>query len=388
MQRRIQWMMFAATCVAVLASSHMVRAQDVLGTQDAQDIQELNALQRGPSNPQALSALLTRISSKAVADNRRAHIADPGEKDGNLALIQAMLNQPDESIDLAKVEVIVEHMIDPDVNQAETLRQLDTLAATARARFPQGDATDTEEKGLILISTMKDPGPWNDNRPFRYDLDNPLGTNVTDKLLSHFLATRLGNCVSMPDLFVILGQKLGLPVTLSTAPLHEFAKFRKDNGQWQNIEVTSYGTISDLHYQQQMAIPPLAMTNKLWLQTLTRKQSAMIILEPLAEFYHYTNQPERELTLTAWILHNYPQDVSALNYRGLAFVQLYKKRYGRYGLPRNIPPAMRADAEEVGSSINETFTAADALGWVGETPEHKAAYLKSIQETKARQQGG
>jgi hypothetical protein len=192
----------------------------------------------------------------------------------------------------------------------------------------------------------------------------------------------------MPVLFAILGQKLGLPVTLSTAPMHEFAKFRKDNGQWQNIEVTSYGTISDLHYQEQMAIPPLAMANKLWLQTLTRKQSAMVILETLVEFYHYTNQPERELTLTAWILHDYPQDMPALLYRGQAFVQLYKKRYEKYGLPRNIPPAMRADAEEIGSSINETFGKADALGWMDETPEHKAAYLKSIGQLKASQQGG
>jgi regulator of sirC expression with transglutaminase-like and TPR domain len=325
---------------------------------------------------------------KVQADNRYARIADPGVQDGNLAVLHMMLNQPDESIDLAKVEVVVEHMIDPEVNQVETLKQLDTLAANTRARFPQGDATDTEEKGLILVSTMKDPGPWNDNRPFRYDLDNPLGTDVTDKLLSHFLETRLGNCVSMPVMFVILGQKLGLPVTLSTAPLHVFAKFKKDNGQWQNIEVTSYGTISDLHYQQQMTIPPLAMQNKLWLQTLTRKQSALVIIETLVEFYDRTNQPERELTLTSMVLHDYPQDVAALIYRGKAFVQLYKKRYEKYGPLRNIPPAMQADAQEIGSSINETFARVDALGWVDETPEHKAAYLKSIQDRKASQQGG
>jgi regulator of sirC expression with transglutaminase-like and TPR domain len=379
-------MIVVASSVAALIGSTAACAQD---EQDLQNIQQLSALQQaGNHKPQALNDLLMRIGNKAVADNRRAVIADPGVKDGNLALIQSMLNQPDDSIDLAKLEVIVEHMIDPGVNQAETLQQLDALAASTRARFPQGDATDTEEKGLVLLSTMKDPGPWNDNRPFRYDLDNPLGTNVTDKLLSHFLETRLGNCVSMPVMFVILGQKLGLPVTLSTAPLHVFAKFKKDSGQWQNIEVTSYGTITDLHYEQQMAIPPLAMQNKLWLQTLTRRQSALVIIETLVEFYDKTQQPERQLTLTAWVLHNYPQDVAALIYRGKAFVQLYQKRYEKYGLPRNIPPAMQADAEEIGSSINETFARVDALGWVDETPEHKAAYLKSIQDRKASQQGG
>lgn len=386
MQRGAQSIVFVLACVAALVLPPMVNAQD------AQDIQALSALSHGGNaqNPQQLNALLLRMNSpeKVQADNRRAKISDPGVQDGNLAVLNMMLNQPDESIDLAKVEVVVEHMIDPQVNQAETLRQLDTLATNARARFPQGNATDTEEKGLILISTMKDPGPWNDNRPFRYDLDNPLGTNVTDKLLSHFLETRLGNCVSMPVMFAILGQKLGLPVTLSTAPLHEFAKFKKNDGRWQNIEVTSYGSISDLRYRQQMAIPPLAMANKLWLQTLTRKQSALVIIETLVEFYDVTAQPERELTLTAWVLHNYPQDLPALIYRGKAFVQLYKTRYDQYGAPRNIPSSMRADAEEIGNSINATFARVDALGWVDETPKHKAAYLKSIQDRKASQQGG
>ena len=49
--------------------------------------------------------------------------------------------------------------------------------------------------------------------------------------MSHYLATRKGNCVSMPVLFVILGQKLGLPITLAIAPNHVFAKYKRDNGE-------------------------------------------------------------------------------------------------------------------------------------------------------------
>jgi regulator of sirC expression with transglutaminase-like and TPR domain len=151
-------------------------------------------------------------------------------------IAKALLSHPEDSIDLAKVEIAVERLIDPSINPLETLRQSDRLADATRARFPQGDQTDPQEKALILMSTMRDPGPWNGNRAFSYDVDHPLGENPKSKLLSHFLATRKGNCVSMPVMYVVLAQKLGLPVTLSTAPYHVFAKFRMDDGDWTNLE--------------------------------------------------------------------------------------------------------------------------------------------------------
>jgi regulator of sirC expression with transglutaminase-like and TPR domain len=304
----------------------------------------------------------------------------------DLAVILEILAQPEERIDLAQVEIAVERMIDPRVNGIEVLHQLDVLAANARARFPRGDATDTELKGVILLSTMSDSGPWNGYRPFRYDLDNPFGKNNDDKLLSYFLTSRLGNCVSMPVMFVILGQKLGLPVTLSTGPLHDFAKFRKSNGEWTNLEVTSYGGMTEQHYIERLGIPPLAVKNKVWLQTLTQKQSALVIIDTLAEFYYSTNQPEKLLALTDVMLKADPKNVRVMIYRGDAFAQLSDKRYKRYGSPKNIPVFMRSDFLALEHANRAIFAQADALGWQGETPEHKAAYVKWIQHLKA--QGG
>jgi len=364
---RTHRMMFWVTCALMTSLVH------------AQSVQDMN---------NALMALPPPTQTPAV--NPVPTVAPPNpvalsaEASGDLDVLKEILAQPDDRIDLAQVEITVERMIDPQVNEMATLHQLDVLAANTRARFPQGDATDPELKGMVLIGTMKDAGTWNDNRPFRYDLDNPLGENVHDKLMSRFLATRLGNCVTMPVLYVILGQKLGLPVTLSTAPMHVFAKFRKDDGTWTNLELTSYGGQTDAHYIERDSISPEALAHGVYLQTLTRKQSAGLIMETLVEFYHETNQPERELALTDLLLKARPKDVTEMIYRGDAFAELSDKRYKRYGSPKNIPAAKRADFINLETNNQAMFAKAENLGWTPETPEHKAAYLQWIQQAKAQ----
>ncbi len=53
-------------------------------------------------------------------------------------------------------------------------------------------------------------GPWNGQQPFKYDVNDPYGREIHNKLLSTHLSTRRGNCILMPLLFIALGQKLGL----------------------------------------------------------------------------------------------------------------------------------------------------------------------------------
>lgn len=43
----------------------------------------------------------------------------------------------------------------------------------------------------------------------------------------------------MPFLFIILGDRLGINVTASVAPLHVFVKFTDENGVIHNLETTS-----------------------------------------------------------------------------------------------------------------------------------------------------
>jgi regulator of sirC expression with transglutaminase-like and TPR domain len=104
--------------------------------------------------------------------------------------------------------------------------------------MPGYDSSPTH-KAIALQRFIYSGGVWNFHRPFEYDLDDPLGADPKNKLLTTYLSTRKGNCVTMPFLFIILGQRLGIEVTAASAPSHILVKFRNEAGIWMNLEATS-----------------------------------------------------------------------------------------------------------------------------------------------------
>ena len=354
--------LLAAAFLTICATS--VWAQDISST----DIDQRTALQ-------------AQVNAQLTA----------GEKhDPNLAVLQRLLAQPENSIDLAKAEVTIEKMVDPKVNEKATLEELDDLAQAIKTRFPQGDATDGEVKAGLLLNSLQYPGPWNDNRPFHYDLDDPMGSNPRDKLLSYYLATRKGNCVSMPMLFVVLSQKLGLEATLSNAPTHEFARLKRDDGTWLNIEATSFGTKSDLHYQQELGITDRAIETGIYLHTLTKKQDILVMVDTLEQYYRHNRPADEQLALTTLVLMTDPKDVDAWLWRGDAYARIIEDKFvKKYGSVQNIPPSEQQNYIVLHTNNLRMFERAEELGWAEETEQHKDDYLKMIQQVKAKnQQGG
>jgi regulator of sirC expression with transglutaminase-like and TPR domain len=334
-----------------------------------------------PANPDQREVLQAQVN---------AQLAEGEKHDPNLVILKRLLVQPEALIDLAQAEVTIEKMVDPKVDEKATLKQLDDLAEAIKARFPQGDATDGELKASLLLNSLKDPGPWNDNRPFHYDLDDPMGSNPNHKLLSYYLATRKGNCVSMPVLFVVLSQKLSIEATLSNAPTHEFARLKKDDGTWLNVEATSFGTKSDLHYQQELGITDRAIQTGIYLHTLSKKQDILVMVDTLAQFYHQNRPPEQLLALTTLMLTIDPRDVSGWLWRGDAYAGLIDQNFlKKYGSVKSIPPSEQENYIVLHTNNLQMFERAEALGWVEETERHKDDYLKMIQQVKVKnQQGG
>jgi hypothetical protein len=84
---------------------------------------------------------------------------------------------------------------------AATMAELDQMAEEARRL-----AGPSPTEGDLLAALRKliyESGPWNGYRPFAYDHSDPYGDHISNKLLHAYLATRLGNCISMPVLFLI-----------------------------------------------------------------------------------------------------------------------------------------------------------------------------------------
>ncbi len=300
--------------------------------------------------------------------------------------LRSLLQAPESAVDLAKAKVMIDRMIDPAIDEAATLRKIDMLASRIRARIP-ADA-NRRAKLEILVNSFTQSGPWNDYRPFRYDLDDPFGKNIRNKLLSTYLATRKGNCVSMPVLFVIISQKVGLEATLSNAPSHVFARVKTDEGTWFNVEATGFGTKSDAGYRTEFHIAPRAVESGIYLRTLTRRQSLGVVIETLMEHYGKTGQQERRMALADTLLRLDPKNVAAMLHKGSACSRQLKERYiGKYQSLDQLPQAQRQDFEILGRCNSDSFAKAEALGWREETQAENASYRRSIEQVKARQGG-
>lgn len=304
--------------------------------------------------------------------------------DPALRAVRSLLAVPEAELDLAKAKLTIDHLIDPQVNVSRTLMQLDAMAAQVKAQLPPG--ANRRAKFVTLMTYLYRPDPSTGQRPFSYDLDDPFGKNINNKLLTTYLTTRKGNCVSMPVLFVILAQKIGLDATLSTAPAHVLAKFRDDDGQMVNVENTSVGTKSDSGYAQDMNITTKALANGIYLQRLSKRESVVIMTNTLMEFYGHQGQQARRIAVADLTLRAYPKNVQAMLQKGSAYYRLLKQRYlDQYPTSAQIPAEQRQDFETLARNHLLWFNRAEALGWREPTQGQDASYRQSIQRAKTKQ---
>lgn len=137
--------------------------------------------------------------------------------------VRAVLATPDNKIDFAKAKFTFDKLVDPKVDINAHLKEIDRIVAAVQVMA--GPHATSRQKLIAIRKYIYEGGGWNGHKPYQYDLTDPLGKKLTNKLLSTYLFTRRGNCISMPVLFVILADRLGLRVTLSLAPFHVFVKY-------------------------------------------------------------------------------------------------------------------------------------------------------------------
>jgi hypothetical protein len=124
---------------------------------------------------------------------------------GAVEAVRRILSLPDERLDYAEAKLTFDCAVDPSIDADAVLAELDLMAAAARDLA--GAAPDGPAKLNALRKLIYQSGPWNGHRPFSYD--HPNWKKIPAKLLSNYLATRRGQCISMPILFLILGERRG-----------------------------------------------------------------------------------------------------------------------------------------------------------------------------------
>ena len=298
------------------------------------------------------------------------------------------MSQPEADIDLARAKLTFDQMIDPSIDVDAELVQIDAMAGTVR-EMAGSNATDLQT-AQALQKFIYESGEWNGFRPYQYDFDDPLGTKLSNKLLHNYIDSGKGNCITMPFLYIVLGDRLGLNVTASTAPLHVFVKFTdRDTGQLYNLETTSGANPTrDDWYRQKMPMTDQAIANRVYMATLTRKETVAVMADIVMEGFLAQGRQKDAIMVADAILEAYPTHVYATLKKGAATYRLLRVNFlDKYPEgPHTIPVEDRPAFEYLSRMNLQAFSQAEALGWREPGKEYDEDYLRRVNQAAGQGQ--
>ena len=278
-------------------------------------------------------------------------------------LVGDVLSAPDDHLDYGRAKLAFDQIIDPSLNAAATLSEIDRLASTAVALA--GTNASPTARLSALRRVIYEGGDWNGSNPFSYDHADPLGQNVRNKLIATYLSTRRGNCVSMPLLVLMVGERMGLNLALSTAPLHMFIRYTDESAREINLETTSGAHPARTSwYRQNLPMTDRAIESGLYLRTLTRREAVAHMASTVVEFLMTEGRFQEAIEVADVILQHYPRDGFTMVKLGTAYAELLRVEFiERFATPTLIPPDLRQRYILLAQQNQLAFQAAEALGW-------------------------
>jgi regulator of sirC expression with transglutaminase-like and TPR domain len=295
--------------------------------------------------------------------------------------LQALLATPEDQIDFTQAKLTIDKLIDPSVDIAANTKQVDRIVHAVKVMLSSNPNPTSAQKVLALNDYLYKKGHWNNNQTYEYDLKDPYGTAIENKLLPSYLKSRKGNCVSMPALFIAAGQKLGLDVSLSVAPNHVFVKFRDETtGKIHNFETTNGGGTTDEQFKARKQISDLAVEKGAYLRKLSKRESIALLAATLVQKYQ-KKRPEKAIYIGAILLDNFQTNTELMVKMSYMHYQIMRDQYEiHYKSILQMPPEVRQEYDKLARRNVFFVNMAKDLGWIKPTQESGKRYKKLINQ--------
>lgn len=152
------------------------------------------------------------------------------------------------------------------------------------------DKNSNLAKNLILFQFFSDTLELKKENlkhlPFKYDFDDYWGKEDWTKMFVHkLLETGSGQCNSLPRLYLILAEEIGAEAFLALSPNHSYIKFRDDEDNWYNLELTNGMFTLDSFILQSGYIKSEALTNGIYMKPLSSNQLLSQLITDFASGY-------------------------------------------------------------------------------------------------------
>lgn len=283
-------------------------------------------------------------------------------------------------IDLGLWALVIAKQVRPDLDVARYLRVLDKTAAAVVRGLPAGD--DDMAKLMIAQMVIYQPGWWNEQRVYRYDQSDPLGDKGDNRLLSTYIDTRLGNCVSMPTFYMAVLQRVdaGLELFGVELPHHLFFRMRnRQTGAWINMEATNGTTARDIWLAQQTGVSEAQIKSGFYMKNLTKKQYLAVLMRDLEGRAVAAGDWSAALRLNALIERVDPDAVWVrVNRAAILHLQVEAMVKAAEAAGRSLTPEEVALAREKSARGEELFAWARLRGWTPPDPDERRKYLERL----------
>ena len=278
-------------------------------------------------------------------------------------VVHQTLRQPESQLDYFKAVIAFEKLIDPSVDATSSEAIVARLVNAARQMA--GPDPNDAYKLAATRQAIYFGGAWNYNRAFSYDLEDPLGRHIKSRLLSTYLRTRKGNCVSMPTLFLIVADEIGLNVHFSTAPLHLFIRYTDPSGVDHNLEATSGGHEARTEwYRKNLPMTDRAIESGAYMRTLTKRETIAEMATTVMDYLLDEHRYQEAIDVADVILAVVPRDAYTIVKKGSALAGLMQTEFiDKYPNPSLVPVALRPRYKMLAAANAKAFSVAETLGW-------------------------
>lgn len=234
----------------------------------------------------------------------------------------------------------------------------------------------------LLRNYLYEPGAWNSHRPIRYDLAYALANEAGPGFLHKLLTTRLGNCISMPLLFIALGRHLGLSMSLAQAPNHALVVYTDPHSR-QDIRLKATSGAHPIRLASMRRAMPMSdksIAEGIYLKRLSTPECMALLAMPLLQRALRSRQHRLAIELADVVLRHAPRHVDAMLTMGSAHaVRMQDDFEKKYPNPAAMPRGVRAAYEHAHRQNLHWFQRAEALGWREPDPEAEERYRRHIQ---------
>lgn len=306
----------------------------------------------------------------------------------------------DKPLNLKNAVFITENAyFEGQLNKNQYEQQINAMINIARLKAQQDgyNWNNTETKNMMLFRVMADTirvkFPMNEKYstsfPMQYDFDDFRGETDYSKLfVTKLLSSHTGQCHSLPLLYLILCEKVGVDAYLAFSPQHSYIKFKDRKNNWHNLELTQGRMVTDAFVVGSGFINAASIKNRVYMEPQDKKQVIAHCLSDLASGYiHKYGYDNFVIQCVDSALQYAPGNNTALaiksNYHG-AHLHFVARQIGMP--PLDTLKTRFPEVYQMYEKRNGYYRHLDDIGFVQMPKEIYEKWLKSVNEEKERRE--